>query len=247
MLKDLRLAQEAASSVGASTPLGAEAAQLYALYVAADHGGDDFSGIINFLRGACTETLELFPSRHSFRPRTRRSGPISGRSVPMRVSIKKTVVAAIAALGMATAIAAMPTPAEAQWHGGGGGFHGGGGGFTAVAWAAAGTAAVGEAAAGMAAAGAARLGRRLGLAAGGGWGGWGGGWGGGCWNCGWGWGGGWGWGWDPGWAIAAATVPVGVAIASQPAYGGDPGCWVRRRVWTASGHYLGRRLVNICM
>ena len=35
MLKDLRLAQEAASSVGALTPLGAEAAQLYALYVAA--------------------------------------------------------------------------------------------------------------------------------------------------------------------------------------------------------------------
>jgi 3-hydroxyisobutyrate dehydrogenase len=51
MLKDLRLAQEAAASVGALTPLGAEAAQLYALYVSADHGGDDFSGIINFLRG----------------------------------------------------------------------------------------------------------------------------------------------------------------------------------------------------
>src|SRR5271163_3878688 len=42
---------------------------------------------------------------------------------------------------------------------------------------------------------------------------------------------------SPGWAIAAA-VPVGVAIASQPAYGDDPGCWVRRRVWTAGGHYL---------
>jgi len=52
MLKDLRLAQEAASGAGASTPLGAEAAQLYALYVAAGHSGDDFSGIINFLRGA---------------------------------------------------------------------------------------------------------------------------------------------------------------------------------------------------
>jgi 3-hydroxyisobutyrate dehydrogenase len=51
MLKDLRLAQEAAAGGGASTPLGAEAAQLYALYVAAGHGGDDFSGIINFLRG----------------------------------------------------------------------------------------------------------------------------------------------------------------------------------------------------
>jgi 3-hydroxyisobutyrate dehydrogenase len=52
MLKDLRLAQEAAASAGAAIPLGAEAAQLYALFVAADHGGDDFSGIINFLRGA---------------------------------------------------------------------------------------------------------------------------------------------------------------------------------------------------
>jgi len=52
MLKDLKLAQEAAASVGAVTPLGAEAAQLYALYVAAGHGGDDFSGVINFLRGA---------------------------------------------------------------------------------------------------------------------------------------------------------------------------------------------------
>ena len=51
MLKDLRLAQEAAAGAGAVTPLGAEAAQLYALYVAAGHGGDDFSGIVNFLRG----------------------------------------------------------------------------------------------------------------------------------------------------------------------------------------------------
>ena len=150
----------------------------------------------------------------------------------MRVSIKNTVVAAIAALGMATAIASMPTPAEAQWHGGGG-FHGGGfhgGGFHGGGWGG---------------------GWHGGGWRGGGWGwrraGWGGGWGGGCWNCsGWGWGGGWGWGWDPGWAIAAATVPVGVAIASQPAYGGDPGCWVRRRVWTANGHYMGRRLVNVC-
>jgi 3-hydroxyisobutyrate dehydrogenase len=52
MLKDLRLAQEAAAGVGAATPLGAEAAQLYALFVAAGHGADDFSGVINFLRGA---------------------------------------------------------------------------------------------------------------------------------------------------------------------------------------------------
>ena len=52
MLKDLRLAQEAALSRGAQTPLGAEAAQLYGLFEAQGHGGTNFSGIINFLRGA---------------------------------------------------------------------------------------------------------------------------------------------------------------------------------------------------
>ena len=51
MLKDLKLAQEAASAAGAVTPMGAEAAQLYALYNAQGGADDDFSGIINFLRG----------------------------------------------------------------------------------------------------------------------------------------------------------------------------------------------------
>jgi 3-hydroxyisobutyrate dehydrogenase len=51
MLKDLKLAQEAAQQSGAVTPLGAEAAQLYALFNAQGHGGADFSGIIKFLRG----------------------------------------------------------------------------------------------------------------------------------------------------------------------------------------------------
>ncbi len=51
MLKDLRLAQEAAQSANAVTPLGAEATQLYALFNAMGEGGTDFSGIINFLRG----------------------------------------------------------------------------------------------------------------------------------------------------------------------------------------------------
>ena len=51
MLKDLKLAQEAAQGAGAVTPLGAEAAQLYALFDASGHGGTDFSGIVNFLRG----------------------------------------------------------------------------------------------------------------------------------------------------------------------------------------------------
>ncbi len=51
MLKDLRLAQEAAQKSGAVTPLGAEATQLYALFNALGHQDTDFSGIINFLRG----------------------------------------------------------------------------------------------------------------------------------------------------------------------------------------------------
>jgi len=51
MLKDLKLAQEAALASGASTPLGAEAAQLYGLLDKLGYGGDDFSGIIHFLRG----------------------------------------------------------------------------------------------------------------------------------------------------------------------------------------------------
>lgn len=51
MLKDLKLAQEAAQSAGAATPLGAEAAQLYGLFDAQGGGGTDFSGIVEFLRG----------------------------------------------------------------------------------------------------------------------------------------------------------------------------------------------------
>ncbi|PWE54213.1 3-hydroxyisobutyrate dehydrogenase [Metarhizobium album] len=51
MLKDLRLAQEAALSSGATTPLGAQAAQLYGLFEKLGHGGEDFSAIINFIRG----------------------------------------------------------------------------------------------------------------------------------------------------------------------------------------------------
>lgn len=51
MLKDLKLAQDAARSAGAVTPLGAEAAALYGLYAAQGEAGTDFSGIVNFLRG----------------------------------------------------------------------------------------------------------------------------------------------------------------------------------------------------
>jgi len=52
MLKDLKLSQEAAKSAGAATPLGAHAEELYKRFDNEGHGGDDFSGIINFLRSA---------------------------------------------------------------------------------------------------------------------------------------------------------------------------------------------------
>ena len=51
MLKDLKLAQGAAHAAGAATPMGAQAAALYALLDAQGHGGDDFSVIIRMLRG----------------------------------------------------------------------------------------------------------------------------------------------------------------------------------------------------
>jgi 3-hydroxyisobutyrate dehydrogenase len=51
MLKDLKLAQEAARAGGATTPLGREAAGLYGKYVDSGEGGKDFSGIIRYLRG----------------------------------------------------------------------------------------------------------------------------------------------------------------------------------------------------
>ncbi len=51
MLKDLKLAQEAALAAGAVTPLGAEAAQLFDLFEKQGHGGRDFSAIIEMLRG----------------------------------------------------------------------------------------------------------------------------------------------------------------------------------------------------
>ncbi|TWT01730.1 3-hydroxyisobutyrate dehydrogenase [Reyranella sp. CPCC 100927] len=51
MLKDLLLAQEAARAASASTPLGAEAAQLFSLFVNAGRGAQDFSGIIRMLDG----------------------------------------------------------------------------------------------------------------------------------------------------------------------------------------------------
>lgn len=51
MLKDLLLAQQAANAAGASTPLGAEAAQLFNLFVNGGNGAKDFSGIVKMLDG----------------------------------------------------------------------------------------------------------------------------------------------------------------------------------------------------
>ena len=50
MLKDLTLAQEAAQASGAATPLGAHAAEIYARFNAAGYAGEDFSGVIRWLR-----------------------------------------------------------------------------------------------------------------------------------------------------------------------------------------------------
>jgi 3-hydroxyisobutyrate dehydrogenase len=50
MLKDLKLAQQAAIAAGAATPLGAEAAALFGLHVQHGGGPRDFSGIFEFLQ-----------------------------------------------------------------------------------------------------------------------------------------------------------------------------------------------------
>ncbi len=51
MLKDLRLAQQAADTTGAPTPLGGGANALYEELVERGHGGKDFSFILQMLRG----------------------------------------------------------------------------------------------------------------------------------------------------------------------------------------------------
>ncbi|HYB09973.1 MAG TPA: 3-hydroxyisobutyrate dehydrogenase [Alphaproteobacteria bacterium] len=51
MLKDLRLAQQAAASAGAATPLGAEAASLFALFAGMGRDALDFSAIIQMIKG----------------------------------------------------------------------------------------------------------------------------------------------------------------------------------------------------
>lgn len=55
MLKDLKLAQDAAAKSGASTPLGAQSEALFQLFDGMGHGGKDFSGILQMLRGKLDE------------------------------------------------------------------------------------------------------------------------------------------------------------------------------------------------
>ncbi|MFK7943942.1 MAG: 3-hydroxyisobutyrate dehydrogenase [Paracoccaceae bacterium] len=51
MLKDLRIAMEAAQGAGAATPLGAHATQIYGMMGLAGQAEKDFSGVIEFLNG----------------------------------------------------------------------------------------------------------------------------------------------------------------------------------------------------
>ena len=162
----------------------------------------------------------------------------------MRVSISKSAVAGVAAVVLSAATSLTPAPAEAAFfHGGGfGGFHGGGfGGWR-----------------------------------GGGWGGgWRPGWG-GYGRGGYGYGGWWWPGFATGALLgAAATYPYWGGYYGYPYYGygygypyygvgygyGYPyygagygygygngnGCLVYRRTYNRYGHYIGRRLVNVCM
>jgi 3-hydroxyisobutyrate dehydrogenase len=55
MLKDLKLAQEAAAKSGATTPLGAQAEALYALFDRLGYGRKDFSAVLQLLRGKLGE------------------------------------------------------------------------------------------------------------------------------------------------------------------------------------------------
>ena len=55
MLKDLKLAQEAAANCGATTPMGAQAEALYALFDRLGYGQKDFSAVLQLMRGRLDE------------------------------------------------------------------------------------------------------------------------------------------------------------------------------------------------
>lgn len=52
MLKDLRIAMEAAQGAGAVTPMGAQATQIYSMMDMAGQANLDFSGVIKFINGS---------------------------------------------------------------------------------------------------------------------------------------------------------------------------------------------------
>jgi 3-hydroxyisobutyrate dehydrogenase len=54
MLKDLKLAAEAAGQVGAYTPMGAEAEELYQRFVDRGGGSKDFSALIKMIDDSWT-------------------------------------------------------------------------------------------------------------------------------------------------------------------------------------------------
>jgi 3-hydroxyisobutyrate dehydrogenase len=56
MVKDLTLAQDAAKTSGAATPLGKHAQEIYKAFDADGHGGVDFSGIIQHVRSLAGKT-----------------------------------------------------------------------------------------------------------------------------------------------------------------------------------------------
>ncbi len=58
MLKDLKLAQEAAARAGAATPLGAQAEATYALFDRLGFGAKDFSAALQLMRGRLDELDE---------------------------------------------------------------------------------------------------------------------------------------------------------------------------------------------
>ena len=58
MLKDLKLAQEAAARCGAATPMGAQAEALYALFDGLGYGQKDFSAVLQMIRGRLAELGE---------------------------------------------------------------------------------------------------------------------------------------------------------------------------------------------
>ena len=59
MLKDLGLAMDSSLKKGVATPLGSMARNLYSVHSQAGHGGDDFSSILNLLKGYDDKSVDV--------------------------------------------------------------------------------------------------------------------------------------------------------------------------------------------